>query len=245
LASPRLKETDTSSLRASITGAAMVPVELVRRMRDDLGFDIVMTAYGLSETGGVVSMCAPEDDDETISTTSGRPIPGVEVRILDADGAELPRGEPGEITVRGFNVMKGYFEDPEATRAVLSPDGWLATGDIGVLDIAGRLRITDRKKDMFIVGGFNAYPAEIENIMQFHPAIAQVAVVGAPDPRMGEVGKAFVVRRRGAQLTEAELIAWCRERMANYKVPRSIAFRDALPVNAAGKVEKFVLRAEG
>ncbi|HEY3695356.1 FadD3 family acyl-CoA ligase [Phenylobacterium sp.] len=245
LASPRLPSTDLSSLRVAITGAAMVPVELIERMRRDLSIDVVMTAYGLSETCGVVSMCRPDDDDETISLSSGAPIEGVEVKIADADGAELPRGETGEIMVRGFNVMKGYFEDPEATRAVLGPDGWLATGDIGAIDPHGNVRITDRKKDMFIVGGFNVYPAEVENALQFHPAIAQAAVVGVPDARMGEVGKAFVVLRRGAALAEAELVAWCRERMANYKVPRAVEFRSALPTNAAGKVEKFVLRREG
>jgi acyl-CoA synthetase (AMP-forming)/AMP-acid ligase II len=245
LASPRLPETDLSSLRVAITGAAMVPVELIERMRRDLSIDVVMTAYGLSETCGVVSMCRPDDPDTFISTTSGRPIEGVEVRIVDADGTEVPQGEAGEILVRSFNVMKGYFEDPEATRAAISPDGWLATGDIGLLTAEGGLRITDRKKDMFIVGGFNVYPAEVENALQFHPAIAQAAVVGVADPRMGEVGKAFVVLHAGAALTEAELIAWCRERMANYKVPRAVEFRAALPTNAAGKVEKFVLRQEG
>jgi acyl-CoA synthetase (AMP-forming)/AMP-acid ligase II len=245
LASPRLATTDLSSLRVAITGAAMVPVELIERMRRELTIDVVMTAYGLSETCGVVSMCRPDDDVRTISTTSGRPIPGVEVRTVDADGADVAAGEPGEIWVRGFNVMLGYFEDPEATKAAISPDGWLATGDIGVLDERGYLRITDRKKDMFIVGGFNVYPAEVENLLQFHPAVAQAAVVGVPDARMGEVGKAFVVLRPGAALTADELIAWSRERMANYKVPRAVEFRPALPVNAAGKVEKFVLRAEG
>jgi acyl-CoA synthetase (AMP-forming)/AMP-acid ligase II len=245
LASPNLASTDTSSLRVTITGAAMVPAELVERMRRELKFDVVMTAYGLSESCGVVSICKPDDDIETISTTSGAPIEGVEVRIARNDGTIAEPDEPGEILVRGFNVMQGYFEDPEATAAAISPDGWLATGDIGALTPSGRLRITDRKKDMFITGGFNVYPAEIENALAFHPAIAQTAVVGAPDPRQGEVCKAFVVLRPGADLTEDELIAWSRERMANYKVPRQVVFRDALPVNAAGKVEKFVLRQEG
>jgi acyl-CoA synthetase (AMP-forming)/AMP-acid ligase II len=245
LASPKLAAFDISSLRVMITGASTVPVELIERVRRELAFDIVLTAYGLTETCGVVSMCSPDDDNETVSTTSGRLIEGVEVRIVDAAGAEVERGQPGEILVRGFNVMVGYFEDPETTRRAVDPDGWLSTGDIGVLDARGYVRLTDRKKDMFIVGGFNVYPAEVENALQFHPAIAQVAVVGAPDDRMGEVGKAFVVLRRGAVVSEAELIAWSRERMANYKVPRFVEFRDALPTNAAGKVEKFVLRSQG
>jgi len=245
LASPRLQTADTSSLRVTFTGAAMVPVELIERMRRDLKFDLVMTAYGLSETCGVVSMCRPDDDLQTISTTSGSPIEGVEVKIARRDGSQAEPDEPGEILVRGFNVMKGYFEDPEATAEAIDAEGWLATGDIGALTPAGRLRITDRKKDMFIVGGFNVYPAEVENTLSFHPAIAQVAVVGTPDPKQGEVGKAFVVLRRGEALTGAALIAWSRERMANYKVPRQVVFRQALPVNAAGKVEKFTLRQEG
>ena len=240
LASPRLESTDRSSLRVTITGAAVVPPELILRMRRDLNFKIVMTAYGLSETCGVVTMCTPDDDLETISATSGGVIKGVEVRIAGASGPD----ETGEILVRGFNVMKGYFEDPEATAEAVDADGWLATGDIGSLTRAGDLRITDRKKDMFIVGGFNVYPAEVENMLASHPAIAQASVVGTADPKQGEVGRAFVVLRRGASLTQDELIAWARERMANYKVPRQVVFRDALPVNAAGKVEKFVLRQE-
>jgi acyl-CoA synthetase (AMP-forming)/AMP-acid ligase II len=240
LASPKLESTDRSSLRVTITGAAVVPPELILRMRRDLNFKIVMTAYGLSETCGVVTMCSPDDELETISATSGAPIEGVEVRIAGATGPD----ETGEILVRGFNVMRGYFEDPEATAEAVDPDGWLATGDIGSLTPAGDLRITDRKKDMFIVGGFNVYPAEVENMLSSHPAVAQVAIVGAPDPRQGEVGKAFVVLRPGASVTEDALIGWARERMANYKVPRQVVFRSALPVNAAGKVEKFVLRQE-
>jgi acyl-CoA synthetase (AMP-forming)/AMP-acid ligase II len=240
LASPKLESTDRSSLRVTITGAAVVPPELILRMRRDLNFKIVMTAYGLSETCGVVTMCTPDDALETISETSGGVIEGVEVRIAGADGPE----QTGEIMVRGFNVMKGYFEDPEATAEAVDAEGWLATGDIGALTADGDLRITDRKKDMFIVGGFNVYPAEVENMLSSHPAIGQVSVVGKPDAKQGEVGRAFVVLRRGASLTEEELIAWSRERMANYKVPRQVVFRDALPVNAAGKVEKFVLRQE-
>ena len=189
-----------------------------------------------------MSICRPDDDPETISHTSGRAIDGVEVRIVDDDGAEVPRGEPGEIVCRGFNVMVGYFEDDAATREAIDADGWLHTGDIGVMDDRGYLQITDRKKDMFIVGGFNVYPAEVENAILEHPDVAQVAVVSAPDPRMGEVGVAFVVPRAGASIDPDELCAWCAPRMANYKVPRRAIVVDALPVNASGKVLKFELR---
>ena len=143
-------------------------------------------------------MCRFDDDPETIATTSGRAIPDIEVRCVDRDGSEVPRGQPGEVVVRGYNVMQGYFEDPAATAQAIDGEGWLHTGDIGVMDERGYLRITDRIKDMFITGGFNCYPAEIESLMHAHEAIAQVAVIGVPDERQGEVGMAYVVPRPGA-----------------------------------------------
>jgi len=233
---------DLSSLRLAVTGAAAVPVEMIRRMREELTFDTIVTAYGLTESTGTVSICRPDDDPETISHTSGRAMNGVEVKIVDDAGNEVPRGEPGEIVCRGFNVMVGYFEDDAATREAIDADGWLHTGDIGVMDARGYLQITDRKKDMFIVGGFNVYPAEVENAILEHPDVAQVAVVSAPDARMGEVGVAFVVARAGSSIDPEELCAWCAPRMANYKVPRRAMIVDALPVNASGKVLKFELR---
>jgi acyl-CoA synthetase (AMP-forming)/AMP-acid ligase II len=233
---------DLSSLRLAVTGAAAVPVEMIRRMREELTFETIVTAYGLTESTGTVSICRPDDDPETISHTSGRAIDGVEVKIVDDDGHEAPRGEPGEIVCRGFNVMVGYFEDAAATREAVDADGWLHTGDVGVMDERGYLQITDRKKDMFIVGGFNVYPAEVENTILEHPDVAQVAVVAAPDARMGEVGVAFVVPRAGASIDPDELCAWCAPRLANYKMPRRAVVVDALPVNASGKVLKFELR---
>ncbi|HYZ93540.1 MAG TPA: FadD3 family acyl-CoA ligase [Actinomycetota bacterium] len=233
---------DLSSLRLAVTGAAPVPVELINRMRTELTFKTILTAYGLTESTGVVTMCREDDDAETISSSSGRAIPDVEVRIVDDGNHEVARGEPGEIVVRGYNVMRGYYEDPEATAEAIDADGWLHTGDIGVMDDRGYVRITDRKKDMFIVGGFNAYPAEIENELLAHPSVAQVAVVGIPDERMGEVGCAFVVPRAGAAVDSDELMAWAKERMANYKVPRRVEVLEALPLNASGKVLKYELR---
>ncbi len=233
---------DLSSLRLAVTGAAAVPEEMIRRMRTELTFATIVTGYGLTESTGVVSMCRPQDDSHTIATTSGRAMHDVEVRVVDTDGAEVLRGRPGEIVCRGYQVTQGYFEDPDATTAAIDAGGWLHTGDVGVMDDAGYLRITDRIKDMFIVGGFNAYPAEIENALLGHPAIAQVAVVGVPDERMGEVGVAFVVARTGAMVDPAEIIAWSRTQMANYKVPRRVVVVDALPLNASGKVLKFQLR---
>jgi acyl-CoA synthetase (AMP-forming)/AMP-acid ligase II len=240
---PDLASFDLSSLRLAVTGAAAVPVSLVERMRTDLGFEVVLTAYGLTEATGFVTACRADDDAETIATTSGRAIEDVEVRIVDDDGAALPAGEPGEIVVRGYNVMSGYFEDAEQTAATIDGDGWLHTGDIGTLDERGYIRITDRKKDMYIVGGFNAYPAEIENVLTSHDDVAQVAVVGVPDPRLGEVGMAFVVPATGRTVDPEGLIGWARERMANYKVPSRVQVVEALPMNPSGKVLKFELRA--
>ena len=234
---------DLSSLRLAVTGAAAVPVEMIKRMRQELTFKTIVTGYGLTESTGTISMCRPQDDPEIISTTSGRAIHDVEVRIVDDNNQEVSRGTAGEIVARGYNVMSGYFEDPVATAETIDADGWLHTGDIGVMDANGYIDITDRKKDMFIVGGFNAYPAEIENTLLSHIAVAQVAVVGVPDDRQGEVGWAFIVARTGATIDPNGIIAWCRERMANYKVPRQVVAVDALPTNASGKVLKYELRA--
>ena len=239
---PRLAEFDLSSLRLAVTGAAAVPVEMIRRMRDELKFENVVTGYGLTEATGIATMCRHDDDPETISKTCGRAIPGTEVHVVDDDNVPVPTGEPGEVVIRGYNVMQGFVDDPEATAEAIDADGWLHTGDVGVLDDRGNLRITDRKKDMFIIGGFNAYPAEIENMVSDHPAVSQVAIVGVPDERMGEVGHAFIVLRPGQTLDRDELVAWCRERMANYKVPRFVTVVDALPLNASGKVLKYELR---
>ncbi|MFF0594242.1 FadD3 family acyl-CoA ligase [Streptomyces antibioticus] len=230
---------DLSALRLVVTGAAVVPLRLVERLRSELGVETVLTAYGLSEASGIVTMCRRGDDPTVIASTSGRAIPGVEVKV------QAPPGQPGEVLVRGFNVMRGYYEDEAATAEVLTPDGWLRTGDVGVLDEAGNLRITDRIKDMYIVGGFNAYPAEIEQLLGLHPDVSDVAVVGVPDARLGEVGRAYVVRRRGSVLTGDDLIAWARREMANYKVPREVEFVGALPRNASGKVVKGELRGGG
>jgi acyl-CoA synthetase (AMP-forming)/AMP-acid ligase II len=239
---PERTQHDLSSLRLAVTGAAAVPVEMIRRMRAELTFRTIVTAYGLTESTGTVTICRPDDDPETISTTSGRAIPDVEVRIVDDMNVEVPRGSPGEIVCRGYNVMQGYFEEPIATAEVIDADGWLHTGDIGVMDERGYVTITDRKKHMFIVGGFNVYPAEVENTLIAHPSVAQVAVIGVPDDRLGEVGHAFVIPRSGHTVDADELIAWSRERMANFKVPRHVDVVESLPTNASGKVLKYLLR---
>jgi acyl-CoA synthetase (AMP-forming)/AMP-acid ligase II len=239
---PERGQLDSSSLRLAVTGAASVPVRLVEQMRDDLGFDTVITAYGLTEGCGFATMCRRTDDATTIATTSGRAMPGIEVQVVDEDGRALPAGEAGEVVIRGYNVMQGYFENPEATAETIDPDGWLHTGDVGVMDERGYLRITDRMRDLFIVGGFNAYPAEIENLLLAHPDVAQVAVIGVPDERMGEVAAAFVVPASGSSPDPGAIMAWARENMANYKAPRQVHIVESLPFNAGGKVMKFQLR---
>ncbi|MCO1655497.1 FadD3 family acyl-CoA ligase [Pseudonocardia humida] len=234
---------DLSALRLAITGATVIPTELIRRMRTDLGFREILTAYGLTESTGVVTMCRIGDPDEVIESTSGRAVEGVEVAIAALHGGD-GGGGTGEILVRGYNVMAGYVDDPGATAAAIDADGWLRTGDVGHLDGAGNLHITGRLGDVFIVGGFNVSPAEVEQLLCRHPAVSEAAVVGVPDERLGEVGRAFVVLRRGAApAAEAELIAWCRERLAGFKVPRSVVVLPELPKGATGKVAKAALRA--
>jgi acyl-CoA synthetase (AMP-forming)/AMP-acid ligase II len=240
---PQRQAFDLSSLRMAMVSSTTIPVELVRRLYDDLKFTAVFTGYGLTENTALGTQTTPDDPPEKVANTSGRPIPDVEIRCIDAAGRVLEPMEPGEIVIRGYTVMKGYFNDPEATRAAIDQDGWLHTGDVGYLDNEGYLKITDRLKDMFIVGGFNCYPAEIEGILMRLRGVAQVAVIGVPDARMGEVGKAFVIRQAGAQLTEAAVIDWAREQMANFKVPRFVEFVESYPLNATGKVLKTELRA--
>ena len=238
---PELGQHDLSSLRVAVTGAADIPVELIGRIDQELSFSRIITGYGLTE-GGTAAATSATDDVETIATTVGRTRPGFELRIVDGDDNDLEPGTTGEILLRGGSIMSHYLDDPVATAAALSADGWLRTGDLGLVDDQGCLRIVGRSKDMFIVGGFNAYPAEIENGLLRHPDVQQAAVIGVPDHRLGEVGVAFVVLRPGASSTGAELIAWSRDEMANFKVPREVQVLEGLPLNATGKIVKDDLR---
>ncbi|MBB6626014.1 AMP-binding protein [Nocardioides sp. KIGAM211] len=240
LGAPGRAARDLSSLRLAVTGAAVVPVVLIERMRasapEGLGIDQVVTAFGMTEAV-VVTMCREGDPAELVATTCGRAVPGMETRIdaPDEHGA-------GELLVRGDYVMQGYLDDPAATAEAIDEDGWLHTGDVGRLDAEGNLTITDRLKDMYISGGFNVYPAEVEQALARLDGVADVAVVGVPDDRMGEVGTAYVVRAAGASLTADDVIAFSRERLANFKAPRRVEFVDALPRNLSGKVLKNELR---
>lgn len=243
LESPKFASTDTSSLRFANTGAANVPVALVERLQTELSFDLVITAFGMTECV-VATMCRRGDSDETIATTCGRAIDHMEAVIADPEtGEHLPAGAEGELLLRGPQVMQGYLDDPEATAQAIDTDGWLHTGDVGVLDQNGYLRITDRLKDMYICGGFNVYPAEVEQALAHLDGIVEAAVIGIPDKRLGEVGKAYVVRREGADVDADAVIAFAAERLANFKVPRQVEFVDSLPRNLAGKVLKTELRS--
>ncbi|MBW8750473.1 MAG: AMP-binding protein [Propionibacteriales bacterium] len=231
LSAPNRRDFDLSSLRLAVTGAAVVPVVLIERMRapepEGLAIDQVVTAFGMTEAV-VATMCRDGDSAETIATTCGRAIPGMEAKIADN----------GELLLRGEFVMLGYLDDPAATAEAIDEDGWLHTGDVGVLDEHGNLTVTDRLKDMYISGGFNVYPAEVEQALMRLEGVRDVAVVGVPDERMGEVGKAFVV----GDTTAEAVLAFARERLANFKVPREVEFLDALPRNLGGKVLKTELR---
>jgi len=216
------------ALRVAVTGAAVIPPQLVRDLHDVAGIGTVLAGYGLTETTGVVTITDVDDPVDAVVTTCGRPVPGVELRLVD-----------GEVWVRGPSVMAGYLDDPEATAEVLR-DGWLHTGDVGEFDPDGRLRIVDRLKDMVLVGGFNVFPAEVEHALLEHPAVSQVGVVGEPDDRLGEVVVAHVVL--GVPADADELRDHCRTRLADYKVPRRIVVHEDLPRNDAGKVVKGELR---
>ncbi len=234
---PKRGDYDLSSLRFAVTGAATIPVVLIERMQSELDIDIVLTAYGLTEASGFGTMCRADDDAVTVATTCGRPIADFELRI-DGNAED----GTGEVLLRGPNVMLGYLDDPEATAATVDADGWLHTGDVGRVDERGNLTITDRLKDMYICGGFNVYPAEVEQVLARLAGVAEAAVIGVPDDRLGEVGKAFVVALPGARLDEATVIAHTRAHLANFKTPRSVVFLDALPRNPGGKVVKPQLR---
>ncbi|MGD9795305.1 MAG: AMP-binding protein [Acidimicrobiia bacterium] len=241
---PRRHEHDLSSLRAAMLGATSIPSVLVERLRSELHMQRALTGFGLTESTAMVSIASPNDSADVLANTVGKPLEGVEVEIRGDDGQVLGNGERGEVVVRGYNVMRGYWDEPELTAEAIDADGWLHTGDIGMFDPEGNLQIVDRKKDMVIVGGFNVYPAEVEAVLRGHEAVEQVAVIAIPDARMGEVPAAYIVTRSGATLDEASFTAWCRERMANFKVPRRVAIVDALPMNASMKVKKNELRAD-
>jgi acyl-CoA synthetase (AMP-forming)/AMP-acid ligase II len=239
---PRFPDFDLSALRIVIAGSATVPEALFHRVRAELpNVEIAQSPYGLTEVAGTATTCPPDASVEKMSTTVGKAIPGTELAIVDRSGRPLPPGEDGEIVVRGYNVMLGYFDDPAATAEAIDADGWLHTGDVGHLDADGFLTLTGRIKEVFQAGGFNVYPAEVEQLLATHPMIAEAVVIGVPDPRLGEVAHAFVVPRPGCSPDPDEVISFARARIANFKVPREVTIVHDLPRTALGKVQKFRL----
>ena len=233
LDNPQRAGHDLSSLRLVVTGATVVPVVLIERLQSDLGVETVLTAYGQTETSGFITTCTADDDDVTVATTCGRAYPGMEIKLDNPDESGA-----GEVLARGAMVMRGYLDDPVATAATIDADGWLHTGDVGTIDARGNLKITDRLKDMYICGGFNVYPAEVEQVIARVDGVAEVAVIGIPDERLGEVGRAFVTPRPGVDVDPDAVLAHAREHLANFKVPRSVVIVESFPRNASGKILK-------
>ena len=229
-----------ATLRLAVSGGAPMPVELMKDFEQTCGVRII-EGYGLSETAPVASF--NHLDRPSKPGTVGQPLFAVDIMVVDEKDVPVPAGDAGEVVIRGHNVMKGYYKRPEATAEAMR-NGWFHTGDIGILDADGYLSIVDRKTDMILRGGFNVYPREIEEVMLTHPAISLVAVIGVADARLGEEVKAIVVKNAGAELTEDELRAWCKEQFAAYKYPRHIEFRTELPTGATGKILKRELRVQ-
>jgi acyl-CoA synthetase (AMP-forming)/AMP-acid ligase II len=211
-------------------------------MHDLLGFETVLTGYGLTEASGVTTTCHHDDPPNLAATSSGRALPGIDLKVADDNGGPVPAGKPGQVLLRGYNVMAGYLDDEAGTTAAVDPDGWLHTGDTGVVDDAGNLTVTGRSTDMYICGGFNVYPAEVEAVIATHPDIDQVVVTGTPDDRMGEVGMAFVVTAAGRQIDPAVILSWARKELASHMAPRHVEVVDSLPTNPGGKVLRYQLR---
>ena len=225
-------------LRSGMMGGAPCPVEVVKGVRNEMGCDVCI-GYGITETSPLITLTRYEDDDRKRAESVGKPLPGVEVRVVDDDRRELPRGEIGEIAIRG-NVMKGYYKMEEATKKAVDSEGWYYSGDLGKIDEEGYVYITGRKKDMIVVGGFNVYPRELEELLFSHPKVKNVAVVGVPDEKLGEVAKAFIIP--DGEASKDEIKQFCKERVANFKVPKYVEFVDEFPMTASGKIQKYKLR---
>jgi len=243
LAHPDVEHTDFSRLRVAALGGAAIAPELVRQMRKVLECPVI-TRYTSTEAG-VCTSTLVGDDDEIVATTVGRSAPDVDLRIVDsAAGENLPAGEIGEVWCRSPAMMRGYWRDPARTAEVIDADGWLHTGDLGVVGADGNLRIVGRLKEMYIRGGYNVYPVEVEAALAEHPSVVRAAVVGVPDPVLGEIGAAFVVPEPGAPPpTRDGLRAWCRDRLADYKAPDRLELVDELPLTSMHKVDKRALAA--
>jgi acyl-CoA synthetase (AMP-forming)/AMP-acid ligase II len=245
LQQPRCTEVDYSRLKYILYGAAPMPLELLRQSIKVFGAEFIQV-YGMTETTGSIVMLPPEDHDPNGNArmrSAGKALPGVEIRIVDGTGGDVSTGEVGEIWTRSSNNMIGYWNLPDATQSTMATGGWIKTGDAGYLDEDGYLFIHDRVKDMIISGGENVYPAEVESAIFGHPDVLEVAVIGVPDEKWGESVKAVCVAKPGAELDAESVIGWARERIAGFKVPKSVDVIAALPRNATGKILRKDLRA--
>jgi len=243
---PNAAEGDFSAMRAIVYGASPITNEVLKRSLKTFGTDLIQV-YGLTETTGAITQLDAEDHDpdgprEHLLRSAGKPYPHVEMKIVDENANELPRGQVGELWTKSAQNMAGYWNKPEASEAVLTSDGWFKTGDAGYIDDEGFVFLTDRIKDMIVSGGENIYPIEIENALSGHPSVADIAVIGVPDEKWGEAVKAIIVLKEGTTLEPDELIAYARERLAGYKIPRSVDFATELPRNPSGKLLKRILR---
>jgi fatty-acyl-CoA synthase len=243
---PEFAKTNVSSLRTAMTGAAPAPVQMVKDVYGKMGIEVLCNGYGMTENSGCTTMTRKEDMPEVLAETTGQPLPGVSICIQDPNtNDKLAAGQVGELCTKGWIVMKGYYKMEKETAECFDDEGWFHTGDLGMLDKYGNFVITGRLKEMFISGGFNVYPAEIENFLYSMDGIGQVAVVGVPDKRMGEVGMAFVVAKTDVSISEEKIASFCKGRIASYKIPRYALFLNELPLAGVGKVQKFVLYEKG
>jgi fatty-acyl-CoA synthase len=232
---------DVASLRTGIMAGAPCPVEVMRGTMDELHCNVSI-AYGLTEASPVITMTRFDDPIERRVETVGRALDGIEVKIAGDDHAPLPIGEMGELACRGYNVMMGYYKMPDVTAETIDEDGWLYSGDLATMDAEGYVKIVGRKKDMLITGGFNVYPAEIEEYLFTHPKVQNVSVIGIPDDVMGEVAAAYIIPREGETIDPQEIVDYCHGEIANFKVPRYVVLVDELPMTQSGKIQKFKLR---
>jgi fatty-acyl-CoA synthase len=242
---PDFDKFNLASLKLGLIAAAPAPVKLIRDIMDRMGIRILIHGYGMTENSVGTSMTRPGDSPEIISTTVGKPFPGAKVKVVDPNtGQNLPPGKEGELCTKGRLIMKGYYKMPEESAKLMEQNGWFHTGDLGVIDENGYIKITGRLKDVFMPGGLNVSPEEVENILYTHPKIKQVSVVGVPDPVMGEVGMAFIELKEGERATEEEIIQFCKGGMANFKVPKYVRFINEFPMTSTGKVQRFKLKEQ-
>lgn len=240
---PDLQSFDLSNLRTGIMAGAPCPIEVMKQCVTDMNLSDVTIAYGMTETSPVSFQTSTDDPLDKRVSTVGRIQPHVECKLIDADGNIVPPGVQGEICTRGYSVMKGYWDDPDLTAAAIDADGWMHTGDLGVVDADGYCNVTGRVKDMLIRGGENVYPREVEEFLYRHPAVQEVQVFGIPDPKFGEEVCAWIVLKAGEEVTEEDIKAFCQGQIAHYKIPRHVRFHAELPMTVTGKAQKFKMRA--